>query len=233
MKRFVNGNSVQFNWLRSQIQEALQTFAEVELPDSCIPNRCRIGFEFTQTAGFKLYIDRNILYAGNHAGFRDLLSRGEASFNTYDNMIAFVRGLSCLFNSDTIHTTPPSPPQQPSDIFSFFRRTGQSRSNPIPPTIPAGDQLSCTYPVTSPRGNRMNFEFKYEKHGSVWRAFIVRSPSYGSRSSGAGDTHRLTHGDGRRYVCWTPEPQQLDQIKEVSKQWADATARYIDTGTFR
>ena len=203
MKRFTSGDSEQFDWFRSQIQERLMIFKNVSLPVSCTPNRCRLGFEFTQSNGYKLYIDKNISFADNHAGFATLLSRGEASFSTYDDMMAFVKGLGCLFDT----------PQQ------------------------QGDPLSLTYPVTSPHGRPMTFSFKYEKAGSIltgsiWRAFIVNSPGYGSRSTSANDTHRLTNSDGRLYVCWKPEPRRLDEITEVSKMWAKATAKYIDTGVF-
>jgi len=203
MEQFINGNNVQFDWLKSQIQERLMTFKDVSLPASCTPNRCRLGFEFTQANGYKLYIDKNISFAGNHAGFAALLARGEASFRTCDDMMAFVKGLACLY----------SPQQQQSD------------------------PLSLTYPVVSPHGRPMTFSFKYEKvgsilTGSIWRAFIVNSPGYGSRSTSASDTHRLTNSDGRLYVCWKPEPRRLDEITEVSKMWAKATAKYIDTGVF-
>jgi len=73
MKKFINGNNVQFDWLKSQIQERLMTFKDVLLPDLCTPNQCRIGFEFTQANGYKLYIDKNISYTGNHAEFAALL----------------------------------------------------------------------------------------------------------------------------------------------------------------
>ena len=143
--------------------------------------------------------DKNISFAGSHTGFAALLSSGEASFSTYDNMTEFIKGLGCLFDG---------PQQQQSD------------------------PLSLTYPVVSPHGNHINFEFKYEKHGSVWRAFIVNIPNYGSRATGSLETHRHQNTDGRFYICWEPEPQRLDDITHVSKMWAKATAKYIDTGVF-
>jgi hypothetical protein len=202
MQRFINGDNTQFDWLRSQIQEALMTFQDVTLPDSCTPNRCRLGFEHTQANGFKLYIDTNIAFSGNNPGFRVLLANGEASFRTYDEMVAFVRGLGCLFVSQ----------QQPHN----------------PPL-----SLSCS--VTSPHGNHMTFSFQYEKcwsfwRGSFWRAFIVNSPSYRSRSSSGYVTHRISTIGGRYYICWDPPPKELDQMIEISKLWAEATAKYIDTG---
>jgi hypothetical protein len=215
MQQFIHGDDTQFSWLRSQIQERLMIFPDETLPASCTPSRSRLGFEYTQANGFKMYVDKNIAFNGNHSGFRALLAAGEMSFSTYENMIAFVRGLAHLFvNEQSVNS--PVPPIFPTPI-------------PMPP-LP--DPHFLTYPVTSPRGNHMNFSFKYEKHGPAWRAFIVNSPGYGSRAATAHATHRLTHTDGRQYVCWTPEPQRLDEITQVSKMWANATAKYIDTGVF-
>jgi len=206
MMQFINGNNTQFDWLKNQIQEALITFNDVSLPASCTPNRCRMGFEFTQENGYKMYIEKNISFSGNHPGFRALLTRGETSFNSYEDMIMFIRGLGSLYNT-------------PCGISLF--------GNPQPQYH---DNNTLNYTVTSPRRRQMNFTFKYEKIGSIWRAYIINSPSYGSRSTGAHDTHRLN--DGRYYVCWSPEPTRLDEITQVSKMWADATAKYIDTGRF-
>jgi hypothetical protein len=151
-----------------------------------------------------MYIDKNISFSGNHVGFRALLSNGETSFSTYDSMVAFIKGLGCLYNIGNI------------GIFN------------LPPTLPGDNTLN--YSVNSPRG-RKDFTFKYEKVGSIYRAFIINCPSYGSRATGLHDTHRLTD-NGRYYVCWTPEPTRLDDITQVSKLWAEATAKYIDTGRF-
>ena len=121
-------------------------------------------------------------------------------------MVAFIKGLSSVYNSPISSPTFVSP--QPQQVNSNF----------------------LDYAVTSPHGHRYNFRFEYKKVGSVWRAYIVNSPSYGSRSSSAGTVHRLN--DGRDYVCWKPEPTRLDDITQVSKNWAKATANYIDTGVF-
>ena len=202
MQQFINGDDTQFNWLRSQIQESLMIFKDIPLPASCTPNRSRIGFEYTQANGFKLYIDKNIRFTGKHPECRALLERGEASFNTYADMISFIRSLNCLFDAS----------QQPMN-------------NP----------LSLTYSVTSPLGNHMTFSFKYEKCRSFlgstfWRAFIVDSPNYGSRSSSGYITHRIRTIGGRFYICWDPAPKELEQMIAISKMWAEATAKYIDTG---
>ena len=95
----------------------------------------------------------------------------------------------------------------------------------------ANDGQFLNYTATSSRGNKYNFRFEYRQAGSGWRAYIINSPSYGSRATGLRDTHRLTD-NGRHYVCWVPEPSRLDQMTEVSKLWAKATVDYIETGIF-
>jgi hypothetical protein len=207
MQQFISGNDTQFNWLRSQIQEALYIFNNTQLPATCSPNVARIGFEYTAANGYKMYIDRGITFTGSHTGFSNLVANGEVSFGSYEAMTAFIRGLGSIYNAPARPIVPSyTPPRQASN--------GQT----------------LDYTATSARGNRYNFRFEYRQVGSVWRAYIISSPSYGSRSTGAHDTHRLN--DGRYYVCWTPEPTRLDQVTEVSKLWAKATANYIDGGSF-
>jgi hypothetical protein len=70
----------------------------------------------------------------------------------------------------------------------------------------------------------MNFEFKFERSGSVWRAFIVNSPPRASTAP-----HILTDR-GRPYVCWRPEPTSKEDATRIAKMWADAVAKWIDTG---
>ena len=206
MEQFINGNDFQYNWLKNQISpEGLMIFNNVTLPATCTPNNSRLGFEYSNENGYKLYIDRNISFTGSHSGFRNLLTQGEITFNSFDSMKAFVRGLSSLYRVNR-------PP-----IFS-----------PSPPRVLRSNNTSLNYTATSRRGRSYSFSFKYERVGDIWRAYIVSSPSYGSRATGLHSTHRLN--DGRYYVCWSPEPTSLEAITVVSKMWADATAEYIDTG---
>jgi len=99
MRRFIDGNSGQFEWLRDQIQGTLYTFNDVSLPCACTPNSCRMGFEFTPANGYKLYIDKNISFTGSHEEFRQLLDTGEASFESYETLIGFLRGLNILYTN--------------------------------------------------------------------------------------------------------------------------------------
>jgi hypothetical protein len=72
-----------------------------------------------------------------------------------------------------------------------------------------------------------SYKFSFEQVGSVWRAYILSQPSYGSRSTDLHPTHR--NRDGNRYfVCWSPEPTSFADIKAVANSWASRTERYID-----
>jgi hypothetical protein len=243
MQQFINGDNAQFGWLQSQIQENLIIFPDEPLPDSCIPNRSRIGFEFTETNGFKLYIDKNISFTGEHPNFAAWLANGEASFNTYDDMVAFIKELGCLFEDSPQPASESGDSEQSQDSPEISE---QPQSDTEDSEQSQNDPFSLTYSVTSPLGSLMTFKFKYEKvepedSGHFWRAFIVESPDYGSRSTSAPDTHRMTNTDGRYYVDWRagrhcndwhPEPARLDDITQASKLWAEGTAKYIDTGSF-
>ena len=101
MRRFIYGNDGQFEWLRRQIEGALYIFNDISLPGECAPSACRLGFEFTPEAGYRLYIDKNIAYAGRNGRFRDLLTEGEAAFETYDALVAFIRGLASLYKDSS------------------------------------------------------------------------------------------------------------------------------------
>jgi len=232
MQQFINGDDAQFEWLRSQIQEATMIFNDVSLPDTCTPDRCRIGFEYTEANGFKLYIDKSILFTGEHPNFAEWLANGETSFDTYDDMIEFIKELGTLFENSQQLQSDPSPPQD--DLLKSHNVPSQSQSNFLQPqndsSQPQSDPLSLTYSVTSPLGNHMTFSFKYEKVGTIWQAFIVECPDYGPRSTSNHATQRITHTDGRHYISLPPGLQKLDQITEISKMWAEATAKYIDVG---
>ena len=100
MKHLIDGNDTQFEWLRDQIQGALYVFDNTVLPETCTPNRCRIGFEFTPAKGYTIYIDKSIAYAGSQESFRTLLRNGEVSFENHEEMIRFLRGLSSLYSEE-------------------------------------------------------------------------------------------------------------------------------------
>lgn len=77
---------------------------------------------------------------------------------------------------------------------------------------------------------KADYSFSYERQSdSTWRAYIVSQPGYGSRDEGAHPTHRLSDGS-RKFVCWSAPIPSLDQAKQVSALWADATQEYIRSG---
>lgn len=81
------------------------------------------------------------------------------------------------------------------------------------------------------RDGRADYGFSIERQsGGTYRAYIVTQPSYGSRATGAHDTHRLTDSGGRTYVCWTRSLRSEADARAVAAAWADATQEYIRTG---
>lgn len=71
--------------------------------------------------------------------------------------------------------------------------------------------------------------FKYKKVGSGWRAYILRTPPFGTRDTSGIITHRLFDGQ-KSYVCWDTEVADLKGIQAVSKLWANLIQEYIATG---
>jgi len=94
-------------------------------------------------------------------------------------------------------------------------------------------EYTLNYEANSILRNRyFNFKLKYK--GGSWRAYILNSMNYGTRSSDAHSTHRLYDSElNLNYVCWSVPIQDLEQITKIAKMWADATMRYIKTGNFR
>lgn len=81
------------------------------------------------------------------------------------------------------------------------------------------------------KDGRADYEFSFEQRSGSWRAYIVSQPSYGSRSTDARRTHRLTDTDGRKYVCWDRPLPTLQAAKSVAAEWSDRTQDYIRYGT--
>lgn len=78
----------------------------------------------------------------------------------------------------------------------------------------------------------MTFRFDFiQLESGLWRMYIVRQPSYETRSTSSLATHRLNDARGT-YVCWDAPITTLDAAKGVARAWADATQVYIETGRF-
>lgn len=73
------------------------------------------------------------------------------------------------------------------------------------------------------------YEFTLRRHGSGYRCYIDRTPSYRGRSTDAGVIHRLSDNRGY-YICYTANLPYLEQAKTLCRNWSNMTQRYIETG---
>ena len=80
------------------------------------------------------------------------------------------------------------------------------------------------------RDGQADYRFSIERQtDGTYKTFILSQPNYGSRATGAHETHRLTAG-GRYYVCWDRPLHSEEEAKNVAALWADATQAYIKSG---
>jgi len=80
------------------------------------------------------------------------------------------------------------------------------------------------------RDGLADYRFSIERQtNGAYRVFILAQPSYGSKSTAAHATHRLSAG-GRHYVCWNRPLRSEGEAKTVAALWADATQQYIKSG---
>lgn len=63
------------------------------------------------------------------------------------------------------------------------------------------------------------------------RVYILKHPSYGGRSDGMHETHRL-FGNDRQWICWTGDLWNTADALVVAAEWAERTCGYIETGRF-
>lgn len=84
---------------------------------------------------------------------------------------------------------------------------------------------------TTSRGRTYEFSFERQPDGST-RSYIVRQPSYGSRSTDPHTIHRLPDGN-RHYVCFTTKQYTIKDAAAVAEGWAKRTDVYIDTGVWK
>ncbi len=80
---------------------------------------------------------------------------------------------------------------------------------------------------TSPVSQR-SYLFDICKAYDGYRAYIVQSPSYGSRATDGHSTHR--HYDGRYYICWDTPVESYDGMVAIAKAWSDGSQKYIEQG---
>ncbi len=81
------------------------------------------------------------------------------------------------------------------------------------------------------KDGRKDYKFSFEEQSNKeWRAYIEKQPSYDGRPSDVHSSHRYRK-DNRYYVCWTKPFESLDEAKTIAAKWAEATQKYIKTGT--
>ena len=73
------------------------------------------------------------------------------------------------------------------------------------------------------------YRFNYKKVNGSWRAYILRMPNLGNRSTDGHATHRLWDGS-KPYVCWDSPVNSLSDMQTISRVWADNIQEYIATG---
>lgn len=76
-----------------------------------------------------------------------------------------------------------------------------------------------------------SFKFSLEKIDSCYRCYIECIPSFRGRDTSNYQYHILTDSlSNRPYICWTGRVVYAEQAKKLSRNWADATQKFIDTG---
>ena len=96
-------------------------------------------------------------------------------------------------------------------------------------------QIQDTYRT---RDGRARFTFRFVETGGGFFSSphveidIVDSPSYGHRSTGSHDTHRVPSDRGGYKVCIGHEDQVRSQTdaKRYARAWAEETWKYITRG---
>lgn len=106
MLRFINGDDSQWQWLRGQIQGALLSFENIELPSTCRPQVVRIGFEYTPATAYILFIQKGIVYTGANPVLAAFFEQGQKSFETFDDMRNFIVSLAPDFEGLTETKSP-------------------------------------------------------------------------------------------------------------------------------
>ena len=72
------------------------------------------------------------------------------------------------------------------------------------------------------------FSIEQQSNGSL-RAYITSMPSYGARANDPHTTHRLSD-NGRKYVCWSREIYDENELKSIISVWSDMTQKYLKAG---
>ncbi|MFQ5538865.1 MAG: hypothetical protein ACE5FB_00565 [Candidatus Binatia bacterium] len=117
--------------------------------------------------------------------------------------------------------------RQVSNVTSTARRLTNSR---IPRQVFGNPPYKVVDYYRTSDGTGTDYGFSFERQADgTWRVYIICQPSYGRRSTGAHETHRLTDGS-RKYICWNRSLNTLQEAMQVAALWSDKTQEYIRTG---
>lgn len=124
--------------------------------------------------------------------------------------------------------------QQPTGQAYRVQNVGTTPNRPLVPA--SRNNITETGPMiyfANDRHGRSDkvYRFNYKKVGGGWRAYILRTPHLGGRSSDSATIHRLHDNDGY-YVCWDRPVNTLKDMQIISRRWADSIQEYISTGRF-
>lgn len=76
------------------------------------------------------------------------------------------------------------------------------------------------------------FEFVQQDNGDVL-IYILEQPDYRpDQDQSSHGTHRYGVGTSRPYICFEPNPKNLQDAKNVAAEWAKRTAFYIRHNTW-
>ena len=129
--------------------------------------------------------------------------------------------------AQTSRPAAPSPYTRP-----VARPAAPSGSTARPLTWPVRSGETITYYAAAATPTEDN-EYRFEicQANGKWRAYIKRTPSYGSRDTGAVVSHWHFDSAKGKYVCVAGgDPTSMDVLLEKTMRWADRTQRYIRTG---
>lgn len=98
MREFTVGTDQQYTMLRESLNDGRCHVYRCTLPDCCIPNAARIGFE-KEGDTYALFIDKGITCNHSRAPglFKDWLNTGTVRFLDFTDMKEFLKSLKVLY----------------------------------------------------------------------------------------------------------------------------------------
>ena len=123
-----------------------------------------------------------------------------------------------FLNEPVMYSGAPAARQQESRSISYNMQEVQFLNEPV-------------YYTTYYKGKEYTFKFRFKNMGTAtgWHAYILSTPSYGTRPDSSSDAHWLSDSDGR-YICWSTKIDTLEDMKKVAEVWSNATVMYIANG---